>query len=80
MNFIKKLFSFIAWLFFWVMTVITAGSLNHLVKTGQIDTDTPTILVGVAIFTVMYWLTKGVIFVVHYLIDIIDGLFRGSVK
>jgi hypothetical protein len=80
MKFIKKLFSFIAWLFFWGMTIITAASLNHLITTGQIDTDTPTILVGVGIFTVMYWLTKGVIFAVHYLIDIIEGLFRGSVR
>lgn len=80
MKFIKKLFSFIVWLFFWGMTIVTAASLNHLITTGQIDTDTPTILVGVGIFTVMYWLTKGVIFAVHYLIDITEGLFRGSVR
>ena len=80
MKFIKKLFSFIAWLFFWGMTIITAASFNHLITTGQIDTDTPTTLVGLVIFTVMYYLTKGAIFAVHYLIYIIEGLFRGSVR
>lgn len=80
MNFIKKLFSFIAWLFFWGVMVITAASFHHLITTGQIDTDTPTKLVGLVILTVMYCLTKGTIFAVHYLIDVIEGLFRGSVK